>query len=129
MSAIPDFNFKRINMRSFLSVLLVSCIFANGFIILAQDGAMLGFSGVNTAKERSAEGTFDSFLKADNLRGWLTTTPRGRNWVWQKFAQSQTAEYEMIRPVPRCLAMENKNTCPAALGAQKSDSAPRHYGL
>lgn len=33
----------------------------------------------------------------DNLRGWLTTTPRGRNWVWSKFAQSQAAEYEIIR--------------------------------
>lgn len=32
----------------------------------------------------------------DNLRGWLTTTPRGRNWVWRLFAQSQTDEYEMI---------------------------------
>ena len=33
----------------------------------------------------------------DNLRGWLTTTPRGRNWVWSKFAQSRAAEYEIIR--------------------------------
>ena len=32
---------------------------------------MLGFTAANTSKERSIEGTFDSYLKASNLRDWM----------------------------------------------------------
>ena len=28
---------------------------------------------------------------------WLTTTPKGRNWVWQRFVQEQMADHAVIR--------------------------------
>lgn len=30
-------------------------------------------------------------------RAWITTTPRGRNWVWQRFVQNATTDYHIVR--------------------------------
>jgi len=33
-------------------------------------------------------------LRVAPEQGWITTTPRGRNWVWQEFARKPRHEYE-----------------------------------
>src|SRR5258708_24630229 len=58
-------------MQSIFTLILAGCLLANGMAAFAQDGSVMGFYGANAGKERQAEATFDSFLKADNLRDWL----------------------------------------------------------
>ncbi len=40
-------------------------------------------------------------IDKSHLRGWLTTTPRGRNWVWREFAreftQTSLGDHEIIK--------------------------------
>jgi phage terminase large subunit-like protein len=40
-------------------------------------------------------------IPRQNLRGWATTTPRGKNWVWQMFANGDPSEFALIRASTR----------------------------
>ena len=42
-------------------------------------------------------------LRLDPGRGWITTTPKGKNWVWKVFAKERREDYELIR----CSSREN----------------------